>query len=330
MRKAIGLRKLGSLRNAISLMVALLLAAPIVSRADKKDDALAEIQRDVADVGEQVKNLEKAQAAQAKDIQALQGMLQQAVSASTQTAQQMDALKTALTNLLNSSLADQQAKLTQSINTSVGSQLGSLSTSVDQLNTTFVQMSDRIGKVESKLNELKDTVTNLNTPPPAPPAPVLQDTGAATAPGPCAGFTALTLKQAAELDYTTNRDQMALDELNNYVKCYPQDAWAPTAGYSIGMIYLERAKDYESAVEAFDSVITKYPGNNQSQDAMYQKGRALVRWGNHKQEALNTLKDFVNMYPVNDNVKSANELIHQLSASGSNTKKGPARGSVAK
>ena len=302
------------MRNILSLMLLALFALPAVAPADKRDDELLEIQRDVADVGERVRDLQKTQAAQAKEIEDMRALVQQAASTAAQTSKDMESLKTALTNELN----DQQGKMSQAISAGLGARIDGLSTTIDQLNTSFSAMTDRLGKIEQHLTDLNTKVSTLNTPAPAPPPPAgtLPDAGAAANPnGVPPGITPQSLQGDAQRDYLGNRDELAVKELSDYVKYFPMDAWSPMAGYMIGIIYLNRAKDYDSAVDAFQAVIDHYPNNTQSQDAMYQLARAQ-ELGGHKKEALETFRSFVEKYPANDNVPAAQGEIRKLSGAG--------------
>jgi TolA-binding protein len=315
------------MRNTLRLMVVALLAGPALAPADKKDDQLLEIQRDIAQVGESVKDLQKAQAAQAAQIDALKNLIQQAAAASTQTSQDMAALKTALTNALNTALADQQTKLSQSIGVPLGSRIDTLSTSFDQLNTSFGAMNDRIGALDKKLNNINDKVSTINQPAPNPPsAPTAVAVPDPNTNSACPGVTKTNLQTAAQTDYFTAKDDLAVGELANYVKCFPMDAWAPSAEYLEGMIYY-RGKDYESATEAFQAVIDNYPGNNQAQDALFQKARSLEMWPGHKKEAIDAFTEFINTYKVNDNVPAAKAELKKLTTAPAggrgNLKKGP-------
>jgi TolA-binding protein len=301
------------MRNILRFMVVALLAGATLAPADKKDDQLLEISRDIGDLSEKVRDLQKSQAAQAKDIESLRGLIQQAVAASAQTSQDMAALKTALTSALNAALADQQTKLSQSIGVPLGSRIDTLSTSVDQLNTSFGAMNDRISALDKKLNNINDKVSTINQPPPQPPS---APAAAVTVPdlntnSACPGVTKSGLQEAATADYYSAKDELALTELRNYVKCFPMDAWAPNAGYLMGMIYF-RGKDYESATEAFQAVIENYPANNQAQDALFQKAKSLEMWPGHKKDAIDAFTEFINEYKVNDNVPAAKAELKKL------------------
>lgn len=308
------------MRNALCLMVLALFAIPASAPADKKDDELAEIQRDVAQVDEEVRDLQKAQAAQAKQVEDLRNLIQQSAAASAQAAQDLAALKTALTTNLTNALADQQSKITQAV-APLGSRMDNVSTSVDQLNSTIGAMNDRIAALDKKLTNINDKVSTINQPPPTPPpAPTAPDNGTSLtgAPGVSNGVSKAGLQEDATRDYTSGNNEMAVMELSDYVKSYPMDSWAPTAGYLIGMVY-KRTMDYDSATQAFQSVIDNYPSNNMAQDAMFQKGMALAA-GNHKTDAIRTLKEFIEMYKVNDNVPAAKQELNKLTGAASKSK----------
>lgn len=315
------------MRNALGLMVLALLAAPSFIPAQKKDE-LTELQRDIAQVDERVRDMQKSQAAQDKKIEELRGLIQQAATASGQVSTDMLALQKSLNAALTQALADDQNKLSQAV-APMGVRIDGLSTSVDQLNTTIGTMIDRIGKVEGRLKNIDDKVSLINQPPPAaPPAPVAAPAPDTTSNGVAipAGVTKIGLQQAAEGDYSTGKDSLALSELGDYIKYYGTDAWAPRAGYLMGEIY-QRAHDYDSATQAFQAVIDNYPGNNQGQDALFQKGMTLAAWGpSHKADAVQTLNDFIEMYKVNDNVPAARAELRKLTTPSSNLKQGKGRG----
>jgi TolA-binding protein len=311
------------MRNALCVIVLALLASPKLLPADKKDEALAEIQRDVAQVDEKVKDLQKTQAAQAKDIEALKSLVQQSASTSAQVSQDMLALQKALTLALNNAISDQQSKISQGVGP-LTTRLGELATSVDQLNATLSAMNDRLAKVEKKLNDVSDTVRTINQPPPAIPVPASVAPADTSSGGGSSGYNKTSLQEDAQRDITGGNDELALKELRDYIKNWPMDAWAPTAGYQMGMVY-KRTKDYDSATQAFQAVIDNYPGNNMAQDALFQKAMALELWPGHKADAIDTFKDFISKYPVNDNIPTAKRELAKLQ-SPSSASKGKGRG----
>src|ERR1700678_4073183 len=99
------------MRNTLRLLVLALVAGPAFSPAQKKDDIL-EIQRDVADLAEKVRTLQKSQD---EKLEGLRVLVQQATTASTQVTQDMAALQRSLTGSITTTLGEQQSKVTLAI-----------------------------------------------------------------------------------------------------------------------------------------------------------------------------------------------------------------------
>ncbi|HEY1757725.1 MAG TPA: tetratricopeptide repeat protein [Bryobacteraceae bacterium] len=315
------------MRNAARLLVLALIAGPVFSPAQKKDDLL-QIQRDVASLAEDVKDLQKSQKSQDDKMEAMRVLLQQAVAASAQVSQDMAALQRNLTASVANTLSDQQSKISGAV-APLGSQMDGLASSVNALTQTVGQMNMRMDKIDTRLKDLSDKVSILNQPIAAPPPSVVPPPSAA-APDPNAlppGTTRLSLQQDAERDYASGYDDMALMEFANYIKNFHDDAYAPNAGYMIGMIYLLHLHDYESAAEAFQKVIDTYPGMNKSQDALYQKARAL-QLGGHKTDAIAAYQSFIKSYPANDYVPQAQAELKKLTTPAGARGNGKGRGAV--
>jgi TolA-binding protein len=206
-------------------------------------------------------------------------------------------------------LSDQQSKISMAV-APLGSQMDALAQSVNALTQTVSQMNGRMGSMDGRVKDLSDKVSLLNQPAPAPPPAAV-----VSAPDPSAGTSGvsrLSLRQDAELDYSTGHDDQAKMEFSNYIKTYPQDEYAPTAGYYLGMLFL-REKNYDDAAQAFQDVIDHYQGNNKAQDALYQKGMAL-ELGAHKKEAIAAFNEFLMSFPANDYAPQARKELAKLTA----------------
>jgi TolA-binding protein len=187
--------------------------------------------------------------------------------------------------------------------------MDALSQSVSALTQTVSQMNGHINSIDGKLKDISDKVSLLNQPAPAPPPAVVVPDASGAPPG----ITRLGLWQDAEKDYASNNDEYAVKEYSNFIKYFKDDSYAPEAGYKIGMIYA-REKDYDGAAQAFQDVIDHYPGMNRSQDALYQKAKALAA-GGHKMEAIAAYKEFLSSYPANDYVAQAKAELAKLQPS---------------
>jgi tol-pal system protein YbgF len=307
------------MRNAVRLLVLALIAGPAFSPAQKKDDIL-EIQRDVADLSEKIRVLQKSQD---DKLEALRLLVQQAATASTQVTQDMAALQHSLTTSLTTTLNDEQGKISMAV-APLGSQMDALSQSVNALAQTVSQMNGRMGSLDSRVKDLSDKVSILNqpaAPPPAAAAPAAADPNAAPP-----GVTRLGLQQDAERDYAVGSYDLAAKEFANYIKYYPLDEYAPIAGYMMGMVYTQE-KDYESAVSAFQKVIDTWPANNKSQDALFKKAMAL-ELGGHKKDAIEALNNFIMSYPANDYAPQAKKELAKLQVPSAAKQQGKGKAAV--
>src|ERR1700689_3790354 len=176
------------MRNTLRLLVLALVAGPALTPAQKKDDLL-QIQRDVAALDEDVKALQKSQKSQDEKLDAMRQLVQQAVTASNQVAQDMAVLQRNLTASLTTALNDQQGKISLAV-APPGTQMDALSQSVNALTQTVGQMNSRMGQLDTKLKDLSDKVSILNQPAPLPPPqPVVVTTQAPDPNTPPPGIT---------------------------------------------------------------------------------------------------------------------------------------------
>src|SRR5580658_7383697 len=300
------------MRNTLRLLVLALVAGPALAPADKKtDDNFLEMQRDLSSLDEKIKAVLASQKSQDEKLEALRVLVQQAAAASSQVAQDMAALQRNLTSALTTGLNDQQGKISMAV-APLGSQMDALAQSVNALTQTVSQMNGRMGSMDGRVKDLSDKVSLLNQPAPAPPPAAVDPNGATS------GGSRLSLRQDAERDYSSGYDDQAKTEFSNYIKTYPQDEYAPTAGYFIGMLFLKE-KNYDDAVQAFQDVIDHYQGNNKAQDALYQQAVALES-GGHKKEAIAAFNQFLMLYSANDYAPQAKKELAKLTAAPANNK----------
>src|SRR5579871_4249730 len=163
------------------LVACALLLSPVVLVGQKRDDILS-IQRDVAQLQDQVKQL---QAAQDQKMAALEGLIRQALEQSNSVSIAAGTLQRTLTDRLN----DQQAK--------VEAPIAILGTKVDQsademraVRENLADFMRRLATLDNKLADISSAVRTLNTPAVAPPPPAVS--AAPAAPVAPAGVTAET------------------------------------------------------------------------------------------------------------------------------------------
>ena len=287
---------------AFRLAAFVFLICPAFLAAQKRDDILS-IQRDVAQLQDQIKQL---QTSQDQKIGGLETLLQQAVDQSKALAAAVNALQ----KTMGDRLAEQQTKLEAPF-AAVDARLDQASDDTRAIRENVAALNSRLGTLDSKLADISSAVRALAAS--AAPAPPPAANGAPAGPTPPAGMTADGLWQNAFRDYSSGKDDLAMSEFTDYLKYFPQQTEnAAASQFYIGQIY-DRAKQYDDAIEAFDAVLERYPDNPKTPDALYMKGVDLQKAG-RKADAVTEFKDFIMRYPTHTLASNAQQHIRELTA----------------
>src|SRR6478752_6796098 len=172
--------------------------------AQKREDILS-IQRDVAQLQDQIKQL---QTSQDQKLTALEILIKQALDQSNQASASMTTLQRTLTDRLN----DQQSK--------VAGPIAVLGTKVDQsademrgVRENLAALSSRLANLDNKLSDISSAVRTLSQPPAAPPPGVPPAASNGVAPPP--GVSAESLWLNAFRDYSSGKDELSMMEFND-------------------------------------------------------------------------------------------------------------------
>jgi TolA-binding protein len=291
--------------HAVVLGLAL---SPRFAVAQKRDDILS-IQRDVAQLQDQIKQL---QAGQDQKIAALESLTKQAVEESGKVSSAAAALQRSLAGRLN----EQQAQ--------VEGPIAALGTKVDQsgedlraARENLADLTRRMANLDNKLADISSAVRTLSTPAVAPPPP-----GASDSPGPSAsaapsGITAENLWKKAVRDYTGAKDKQALSEFADFTKYFPQDTNAAEAQYYMGLIY-DHGEQYDDAAQVFEAVAERYPDSPKAADAMYMKGVEYQKAKSDK-KAIVAYRVFLKQYPNHASAAKARTRLRTLMAASGTT-----------
>ena len=120
-----------------------------------------------------------------------------------------------------------------------------------------------------------------------------------TSPCPPAG----QLYPDANSDRSGKKYDLALKEYSDYLRCYGNLPLAPNAQFYIGTIHAAQG-DYEAAVKDFDIVLEKYPDNNKTPDALYNKGMAFTKMG-RRTDGAQEYRELIQRFPTTDLSKRA-------------------------
>jgi len=282
------------------------LALPCVFGASKE---IVELQRDVALLQDQVRNLQSSQDAK---IAALQTLVQQELD-------RIDRVNTTLA-VLGSNL-DNTANKTAPAVANLSGKLDQVSQSFNDLRDNVQDMSARLGKIDAAIADLKNNISLASRPAPPPAGGNINpeaQTQAGTQPqagttGPPAGMSAEQTYSNAYRDYQGGQDALALQEFQDYLQYYPSTQFAPNAQFYVGDI-LFRKGEYQKAVAAFDAVNEKYQDNAKTSQAHYMKGLALVKLG-RRDAAVKEFREVIARSSEPDLVARARKQIQDMGLS---------------
>ncbi len=217
---------------------------------------IMELQRDVALLQDQVRNLQSTLDQKVAAIQAL----------TQQTLDSVNRTNTAVA-IMQSSFNDTMKQQALSLNVpvaNVGQKLDQMSEDFRAVRESVLDMNTRMGKLDAKIADLENLINTVRAP--AAPPPPAGGTGqpgdpnsslapgagpfgttAAAPSGACGGFQAGTLYTTAYSDQLAGKYDIAFQEFSDYLKCFSNTDFAPSAQYSIANIYYRKA-DYTNAL----------------------------------------------------------------------------------
>jgi tol-pal system protein YbgF len=269
--------------------------------AQKKEDILA-LQRDVALVQADVAAMKRSME---DKLAAITALLQQSIEGSAKTQAAIDALE----KRTGERFAAQEKTLAGPVSDLAGKMSG-LTDEMQFVRESVAGIDGKVSKLGTQLTDLENTVRVLQAPPPPPatgPEPTAQS-------GPPAGLSAEQLYNAARGDMSSGKNDIAMQEFQDYLKWFDKTDYAPNAQFYIGSILFTQG-DFVGAVTAFDQVLEKYPDNaNKSADSLYMKGRSLAQLDD-KEAAAEQFRTFLKKYPRHELTAKVQGELKAVSAS---------------
>ena len=271
-------------------------------QAQSEKVMIQELQRDVAQLQNQIRQFKDAQDQKNTDLESL---LKQSLDANSKLVANLGTLQQSLT----SAMAEQQGKVVQPVNV-LSLKVDQISQALGALQTSMDAVTLRLSKNDEKLTDILNNVKTLTAPPPPPPAAAVSGGGAASTASSTAGASADVVFQNAYRDFSSGLNSLAMDEFHAYIGQFPTSENAPTAQYYMGVIY-DRGEQYEDAVKAYDAVLERYPENPKTRDALYGKAVALMKL-DRKVEAKKEFTAFLAKYPTDDMAPQVKQYLKEL------------------
>lgn len=284
----------------VSRLAVLCLLLPLAAYGQKKNDIL-ELQRDLANVQDDIRTLKKTQDDR---FTALQQMMQSILDGQAKT--------TASVSEIQKTVNDQIASQVKSLNGPVAglaTRMETLGDNFTQLKEQVNELSRRMDKVQTQLTDIQTAISIIQNPPAPGPAAGTSASTAGTNPPP-AGVTSDELYSNARKDQIAGNTDLAFESYSNYLKWFPAASLASNSQYYIGEIYYNKG-DFDKAIEAFDAVLTKYPDSNKLGDAQYMKGQTYVKLG-RKSDAADEFKEVVSKFKNQEIATKAADQLRRL------------------
>jgi tol-pal system protein YbgF len=245
-----------------------------------------------------------------KDIVQLQTQVDQLQQQITQMKQSFDERMGVMRNLLEHN-TDAANKVTAAINdlqTSINKQQQDRAAQVDQisgqiqaLNDTMDELKVRLAKLSKQFEDMQAAQQSMA----AQQSQVQQQAQVmAQAPAPD------VLYNEALRDYTGGKNDLAVQEFNDYIKFYPNTDLAGNAYFYLAEIQF-KAGDYKKAVANYDLVLQNFPSGNKAATAQLKKGYALLELGK-TDEGTQELKHVIQRYPRTTEATQARERLRKV------------------
>jgi len=226
-------------------------------------------------------------------------------------------------NKLNSTMSSLQ-KSVQDVQANSGTRLDTMSTQVQGLSDNLEEIKSRLGKLNQQLVDLQNSVQsidarlaggspsvtpsgNTSAPAPSPRGGVpAGDAGAAAGPAPSAD----TLYSNGLRDITSGKYDLARSEFQDYLRYYGDTDLASNAQFYLGEIAYSQ-KNYETAVDEYDKVLSNYPKSFKLAPAHLKKGMALIELG-QKNAGIKELREVVKRYPGTEEERRARARLKDM------------------
>ncbi len=245
-----------------------------------------------------------------KDIIELQTQVTQLQQQMTQMKQSFDERMGIMRNLLEQN-TDATNKVTTAINglqASINKQQQDRSGQGDQLSGQIQALNDTMDELKVRLTKLSKQLEDMQA---AQQSMAAQQSQAqqqaqaiAQAPAPD------VLYNNALRDYNGAKNELAIQEFNDYIKFYPNTDLAGNAYFYLAEIQF-KAGDYQKAVANYDLVLQNFPSGNKAAAAQLKKGYALLELGKEDEGTLE-LKRVIQRYPRTNEAVQARERLRKV------------------
>jgi tol-pal system protein YbgF len=275
----------------------LALICPSSALAQKKE--YIQLQRDVALLQEQVRDLQQSQEEKGALLKTL---LEQALDA-------VNRMQVSVTEV-SQSVQEAQANTQTRVDT-LATQVQSLADATDELRARLGEISQQVAETRSVLESVDARLALLGS----GEAPEAVTRTPAAGPGPSPPPSADVLYSTALRDFIGGNYDLARQEFADYLNYYGRTQLAGNARFYIGETYYHQ-KDYRQAIAEYDKVFSDHPKSYKIAGAHLKKGYALLEL-DEREAGVEELKTLVEKFPGSEEAKWARARLERLGESAS-------------
>ena len=272
-----------------SLLICLLLTMPAAAPGASKE--ILELQRDIAQLQQQLKDLQRSQD---EKFAAVTELARQSIEA----ANRANTGVAVISSNIEKNLRDQTEKVATPVQ-GLSSRLNEMGGELRTVTQAVQDLTQLMARLQVQLTDINTTIKVMQAPPAAPPSQPGQ-----AAPNEVPPMPATRMYDAALGDYRSGKYDLAVQEFADYLKFYGNTEYAPNAQFYIAMIHFVQGT-FETAVKEFDMVLEKYPDNTKTAEALLYKGRALVKMPGHRTEGGNEFLEVIQRFHKSDQAVQA-------------------------
>ena len=191
----------------------------------------------------------------------------------------------------------------QNLQKSLGAQTNDAAGKVDQISGQVQALHDSVDELKARLNQISQKLDQMNA---------TKENIGTNVPGNTANQAPppQTLYDNALRDYNANKNDLAMQEFQDFLKYYPNEDLAGNAQFYVAEIEY-RQGNFTQAINDYNRVLDQYPGGNKSAAAQLKKGFALAELG-QKDQAVKELNSLIARYPKAPEAAQARERLRQL------------------
>lgn len=244
-----------------------------------------------------------------KEIVQLQASMDDLKAQMTQMKQSFDERMGVMKNLMeqNTDTTNKVGAAVTALQTTLQKQQGDAATREDQLSGQIQALNDTMDELKARLAKLSKQLEDMQSAQQSIAAQQAQQQAAAQAPPPD------VLYNNALRDFNAAKNDLAVQEFNDYIKYYPNTDLAGNAYYYLADIEF-RQGNYQQAAKDYDQVLQNFPSGNKAAAAQLKKGFALIELGQN--DAGETeLRHVIQRYPRSPEATQARDRLRKLGVS---------------